>query len=205
MKRVNCLTSEQLDGLLSYLLVYTKADTHAFRYRRYYVMTLLMCDAGLRIGEVRQLAFSDLYYNDVPVANIIVRAEIAKGGRSRSIPVSPRLQNALLYTLGILKHSQGDKVPDYAFRRFGKSNTITARAYQFFLANAAMASIGFHISPHTLRHTFADRLRQVTDIRTVQVLLGHKNLSSTQIYTHPNDRDKSEAIAKLNSQNLTGS
>ena len=49
----------------------------------------------------------------------------------------------------------------------------------------------------TLRHTYATRLMRVTNIRTVQVLLGHRRLSSTQIYTHPDQEDKDKAIDKM--------
>jgi len=160
-------------------------------------MTLIMADAGLRIGEVRKLLYSDLYYNDIPVSSIVVRAEIAKGGRSRTIPVSARLNLALVRAMAILKRIGEADAAEAAFVGFTGRKSMTARAYQIYLSHLAMASIGFHISPHTLRHTFADRLRQVTDIRTVQVLMGHKNLSSTQIYTHPNDKDKSEAIGRI--------
>jgi len=197
VKRVNCLTDEQLDKLLKSSLALAQLAMHSHRGRRYHIMTLLMCDAGLRIGEVRKLLYSDLYYQDIPVSSIIVRAEIAKGGTSRTIPVSPRLNLALVNAMGILKHISLSYNSEAAFMGSSGRKWMTARAYQIHLSNLAMASIGFHISPHTLRHTFADRLRQVTDIRTVQVLMGHKNLSSTQIYTHPNDKDKSEAIAKI--------
>ncbi|GAH96402.1 unnamed protein product, partial [marine sediment metagenome] len=54
------------------------------------------------------------------------------------------------------------------------------------------------IHPHILRHTFATRLMSKTSMRVVQELLGHKNLSSTQIYTHPNNADLQEAIDSLN-------
>lgn len=49
-----------------------------------------------------------------------------------------------------------------------------------------------------LRHTFATRLMQKTNIRVVQQLLGHKSLSSTQVYTHPNADDLQKAIENLN-------
>ncbi|GAH69734.1 unnamed protein product, partial [marine sediment metagenome] len=51
--------------------------------------------------------------------------------------------------------------------------------------------------PHMLRHTFASKLMRVTSMRTVQELLGHSSITSTQIYTHPNEDDKKKAIKGL--------
>jgi len=197
MKKVNCLTTEQLDLLLKKHRELIQGTYGHVCNRRYYVMTLLMCDAGLRIGEVRQLLLSDLYFEGKPTGYICVRSEIAKGGRERTIPTSPRLMNALSESYLDLSFEGRRHRDGFAFIGTIPDKPITARAYQLFLAGLSQMYLSFKISPHTLRHTFADRLRKVTDLRTVQQLLGHKCLSSTQIYTHPNDTDKLEAIAKI--------
>jgi len=74
---------------------------------------------------------------------------------------------------------------------------ITTRQVERIIKHAAIASIGRPANPHMLRHTFATKLMRITNVRVVQELLGHRNLSSTQIYTHPNQDDFAAAIRNL--------
>jgi site-specific recombinase XerD len=161
---------------------------------RNHCIALLMLDAGLRVGEVVKLRIGDLFYNSQPVRSIIIRAEIAKNRRERQIPVSERLAEAL-------KEVSIKCLPDitlisreYVFRGINPSETMTTRQVERIISSAAERAIGRPIHPHVLRHTFGTRLMKVCDIRTVQELLGHKCVSSTQVYTHPDEEDKRNAI-----------
>jgi len=167
---------------------------------RNHTIALLMLDAGLRVGEVVQLRGHDLYFNCVPVTSIIIRPEIAKNKTERIIPISQRLSNALK------KHHESLTTPNiypveaYAFCRAEPRRPLTTRQVERIIRAAAMKALGRPIHPHVLRHTFASNLMRVTDMRTVQELLGHKQMSSTQIYTHPNEDDKKKAIDGLDNR-----
>lgn len=169
-----------------------------------------MMDAGLRVGEVTGLIFTDVYFNNLPVSILTVRAGIAKGRQERIIPVTKRLNTALA------RFNQQpyliENWPNFQHLISAKPQglSVTTRTIERIITAAGIAALGRPVNPHMLRHTYATKLLRVTDIRTVQELLGHKNLSSTQIYTHVNDEDKRNAIAKMESRctltpDLTGS
>lgn len=164
---------------------------------RTYTMAVLMLDAGLRVGELVQLELRDLYFQKEPVKTLIVRSQIAKGKHERSVPMSSRAHDALLNFLEESPWLSNQPINTYAFRVIDRHEHLSTRQVERAIRSAAMKSLGRPVHPHILRHTFASRLMRVTDSRTVQELLGHRNLSSTQIYTHPNEDDKKKAIANL--------
>lgn len=204
------LTTEEQNGLLdeldpgfsmdleARLLPLDHAETKSvWKNARNVTMTLLMLDAGLRVGEVIRLGVPDLYFNRLAVHLIRLPAEIAKSGRPREIPLTTRMMYALnrWYHISSLINYPLCQYPAFPVRP--NEGIMTTRTVERSISKAAMRSMGIYCTPHTLRHTFATRLCKITDIRTVQELLGHKNISSTQIYTHVNDEDKLLAIANM--------
>jgi len=170
--------------------------------------TILMLDAGLRVGEVVGLTYDDLYFELKPVKTLIVRKMIAKKQHQREIPLTERLRSILLcyynYPPGFDFHLQQRPL----ISRTAQGGTLTTRSVERIITSAGLAALGFPVNPHMLRHTYATKLMKVTDIRTVQELLGHKHVSSTQIYTHVNDEDKRRAVAdmgKINDSPAAGS
>ncbi len=164
---------------------------------RNYLIGCLFLEAGLRVGEVVLLSMSDLYFNCKPVTTLILRAEITKNHNERSVPVSTRLCEALdEYLLNFSNLYNGNKSPG-AFEGYVIGSKITTRAVEKIINRAGWKALGRPVHPHMLRHTFATKLMRVTDIRTVQELLGHSTIISTQIYTHPNEDDKKKAIDSL--------
>lgn len=160
-------------------------------------MALLMLDAGLRVGELVQLRISDLWFNGKPVTSLLVRDEIAKNHRERRIPLSRRAQDYILemyQQYGLERFDDPDK---FVFVSTNSRVSLTTRQVERIIRGAGIRSIGRPVHPHVLRHTFATRLMRITDMRTVQELLGHANITSTQIYTHPNEDDKKKAIDDL--------
>lgn len=164
---------------------------------RNYAMAVLMLDAGLRVGELVQLRQCDLAFLNTPTMALSVRAAIAKTKTERYIPLTPRIRDAIdkmmtnWWTTPI--HPNGK----FAFYRTKPEVPITTRQVERIIGRTAFHAINRHVHPHVLRHTFASRLMRTTNARTVQELLGHKQLSSTQIYTHPNSNDLVTAIDSL--------
>jgi len=164
---------------------------------RNYCMACLMLEAGLRVGEVTQLLITDLVFNLKPVTSIVVREEIAKNHKERIIPISTRLSQAISQMTESYWPRASASVSLRAFYRNSPDKPLTTRQVERIIRNAGLKAIGRPVHPHILRHTFATKLMRVTDMRTVQELLGHSNMASTEIYTHPNADDKKSAIEEI--------
>jgi len=165
---------------------------------RNYTMALLMLDAGLRVGEVVKLQWQQLWLFDRPVNAIALTENQTKTKKPRTIPLSSRAQNAVVEMNKNWWGTYDCLTPVLAFYKTKSPQCLTTRQVERIIRKAAMDSIGRPVHPHVLRHTFATRLMRTTNARIVQELLGHKYISSTQIYTHPNQEDLKRAIERLN-------
>lgn len=150
------------------------------------LLALIMLDTGLRVGELVQLLKSDLFTPAGPVKSLYVRPEIAKGRRSRFIPLTARLEDLIGQFYGTLGPANSSNFPG-----------LSKRQVERIMKSTGMKTIHRPVNPHMLRHTFATRMMRITNARVVQQLLGHRKLTSTQIYTHPNADDLASAIARL--------
>jgi len=168
---------------------------------RNYLIGCLMLEAGLRVGEVVSLEMSHLYFDGDPVQTLVLTSEITKNHKERSVPVSTRLKKAMEEYAHIFLESQELYSDDKVFSLSKCSEPITTRQIERIINAAGMKSLGRPVHPHMLRHTFASKLMRVTDMRTVQEMLGHSNITTTQIYTHPNEDDKKKAIVDLENRN----
>lgn len=164
---------------------------------RNYLIACLMLEAGLRVGEVVSLKKSHLYFKDIPVDSLILTPDVTKNHRERSVPVSSRLKDALVNFYNAINWIQLADTSHYVFVGSNLTTPMSTRQVENIINDSALACLGHPVNPHMLRHTFASRLLRVTNMRTVQELLGHNCITSTQIYTHPNEDDKKEAIQKL--------
>ena len=194
MKTIPTLSVEEVQNLVSFARDDHTTHVKNLKATRNTTIILLMLEAGLRVGEAVRLTVSDLFFNNEPVTWLTVRSEITKTKKERSIPVSVPLRNAIAsMAVGYWRY-YGLKDTDYAFAVSTKSKHITVRQIESIVKYLSMKCLKRSITPHALRHTFATRLMQKTNIRTVQQLLGHAQLSSTQIYAHPHDNDLIKAI-----------
>src|SRR5512140_2412485 len=130
--------------------------------------------AGLRVSEVVALKVSD-----IASKRMVIRIEQGKGNKDRYVMLSPHLLELLRAWYNAAR-PQG-----WLFPGMNPVNPMTARQLRRACDTAAeMAEIGKQVSPHTLRHSFATHLlEQNTDIRVIQVLLGHAKLDTTALYT----------------------
>ncbi len=167
-------------------------------------MMIMMLDTGLRVGELIKLTYNELFFDGMAVHNLFVPPHIGKGGRSRDVPLTQRATYALNRWFKLNTKDYGTTWNYPAFPNHIDEDRLATRTVERIISKAAMTAAGIVCTPHMLRHTFATRLLKVTDIRTVQELLGHKNLTSTQIYTHVNDEDKQQAIDQMDSTGCPG-
>ncbi len=143
-------------------------------------MLELLYATGLRVSELINLRQSDVNLNQG-----VLRIQ-GKGDRERLIPIGEEAQRWLREFMGgprveILLERQTDFM--FPTRR---GDRMTRQAFWHIIKRyAKKAEIGGKLSPHTLRHAFATHLlNHGADLRVVQMLLGHSDLSTTQIYTH---------------------
>jgi site-specific recombinase XerD len=191
------LTFEESEKLLSQILLEETPLLSRWKCKRDYTMTLLMLDAGLRVGEVRRATVTKLIIVGNPVTALDIDESWAEKKCKRIVPCSERLKKSLKEMFDIVWTARPELQTGYAFFNHDATKPITTRQIQRIIGSASQQAFGREIHPHTLRHTFATNLLQVTDIKTVQYLLGHKNMSSTQVYTHTNGETCKKAIENM--------
>ena len=144
--------------------------------------------AGLRAAEVVSLKIGD-----IDSKLMVIRVEQGKGRKDRNVMLSPHLLE-LLRAWYKAARPQG-----WLFPGMNPVNPMTARQLRRACDTAAqMAEIDKRVSPHTLRHSFATHLlEQNTDIRVIQVLLGHAKLDTTALYTRVATKTIREIVSPL--------
>lgn len=172
-KLPNILTEDEVNDLLDINL---KTD---FDFRNK-AMLELMYSSGLRVSEL-----INLKVNDIDIQNEVVRI-FGKGSKERIIPLDEYATEALNnyindHRFNLFKHGENN----YLFLN-NHGNQMTRQGFFKILKKIALEkNIKKDFSPHTLRHSFATHLlKHGADLRSIQELLGHSDISSTQIYTH---------------------
>jgi len=196
-KTIETITNDQAEKMLDNMLGFSKSPSKRKRGVRNRLMMLLMLDAGLRVGELVLLLQPDLIVEGEAVSALRVRKEIAKGRVERLIPLTYRLKTAIEEMHRHVWSKQEKPCTIAAFYNWKTMLFITTRQVERIIGIHSKIAFGETIHPHVLRHTFATRLMATTSMRIVQQLLGHKNISTTQVYTHPNDQDLKTAIKSL--------
>jgi len=141
----------------------------------------LLYATGLRVSELVALPASAAARN---ARMLVVRG---KGGRERMVPLNDEAKRLMADYRALLAQAYPDLATKWLFPSFGESGHLTRQHFARELKSAAVAA-GLRadkVSPHVLRHAFASHLlHNGADLRIVQTLLGHADISTTQIYTH---------------------
>ncbi len=186
------LTIEEIDQLIGAIDM-SKTEAHR---NKAIIETLYSC--GLRVSELVNLRFSDLFFEEG-----FVRL-IGKGNKERLVPVSSSVEKEIsIYNDHIRRHQnikKGDENVVFLNRRGGK----LTRVMIFTIIKDLAERIGLQktISPHTFRHSFATHLLEGgANLRAIQEMLGHESITTTEIYTHLDQRYLKEAILSFHPRN----
>ncbi|MCG8608572.1 site-specific tyrosine recombinase XerD [bacterium] len=136
---------------------------------------------GMRVSELISMKGSDLYF-----AQGFVRV-FGKGSKERIVPIGEQAVEATEYYLRQVRPLIRKRGKSHGFLFLNWRGTLLSRmGFWKILRNYVnMSGVDKHVSPHTLRHSFATHMIEGgADLRAVQEMLGHADLSSTQIYTH---------------------
>jgi integrase/recombinase XerD len=179
------LSIEEVDRLLAAARVAGEraelAAPDRLRAARLTCLIEVLYATGLRVSELVTLPASAA---EPQARMLIVRG---KGGKERLVPLNEAAKQAMRDYLALLAAASPEPKSRWLFPSFGESGHLTRQHFARDLKSLAAAA-GLRpdrVSPHVLRHAFASHLlHNGADLRVVQTLLGHADISTTQIYTH---------------------
>jgi integrase/recombinase XerD len=170
----------------------TMNDSTRFKALRLQCLIELLTATGLRVSELVNLNYSAI------IADRDFLHVKGKGGRERLVPLSAQAQATLENYIELLKQ-QSDSPPVALFPSHGRTRNLTRQHFALELKRlAAKAGLDHRkLSPHVLRHGFATQLlAKGADLRAVQQMLGHADISTTQIYTHVQSERLKDAVVR---------
>lgn len=145
-------------------------------------MLELLYSSGLRLAELQGLKIKDIDFN-----RQLLRIT-GKGNKTRVVPFGSKAKQGLIEWLKVYRIWQGNFTAESAVFISQRGNTLQPRQIENRVKlQAQRAGVNVDVHPHLLRHCFASHMLSASgDLRSVQEMLGHSNLSTTQIYTHVN-------------------
>lgn len=178
------LSTAEVDGLLSAAREVGRSP--ADRMRNTCLMELLYA-TGMRVSELVSLPVAAARGNP---RMLLIRG---KGDKERMVPLSPPAREALVDWLKTWEETQeaarlkGKPIPRFLFPSRGKEGHLTRHWFYILIKELAVHAgvMPSKVTPHTLRHAFATHLLENgADLRSIQTLLGHADVATTEIYTH---------------------
>ena len=188
VKLPDTLSLEEIDAMLAAI----DLSTDEGHRNKAIIETLYAC--GLRVSELISLRLSDLFFDED-----FIRV-MGKGSKQRLVPIEKYTQKQISYYIEHqrkqLKIAKGHE--DYVFlNRRGRQLT---RAMIFTIVRRTAEDVGLKktISPHTFRHSFATHLLENgANVRAIQLMLGHENITTTEVYVHVDRSYLREALEKF--------
>ncbi|MCQ2310851.1 MAG: tyrosine recombinase [Paludibacteraceae bacterium] len=185
------LTLDEVDRLVNAI------DLSSGEGHRNRAMIEMLYGSGLRVSELVDLKLHDMFRSE---HYMLIRG---KGSKERLVPISPEADKWFDFWLedrSRLTIQSGQE--DYAFLNRRGHQLTRMMIFTIIRTLATQAGINKTISPHTLRHSFATHLLQNgADLRIIQQLLGHEDITTTEIYTHLNIQDLRQAILQYHPAN----
>lgn len=158
-----------------------------------------MYSCGLRVSELVNLKISDLFF-DTEFVRVI-----GKGNKQRLIPIGREAMKFInIYKDTIRVHSPVQKgFEDFLFLNNRGRKLTTTMVFLIIRGLATKIGMKKHVSPHTFRHSFATHLvENGADLRSVQEMLGHESITTTEIYTHMDRKYLRDTIDKYHPRSL---
>ena len=183
------LGEKDIKKILNYLYV----NKDSFKNFQTLLLTELLYATGLRVSELVSMKLSNL---NEDLNSICI---LGKGNKERVIPLAKITKKILSQYLSSSHYLKSKAKSGDSWLFPSRMSHITRQTYYYKLKSIAIKS-GLNtnkISPHMLRHAFASHmLKNGADLKVIQYLLGHEDISTVQIYTHVNLKDSLNAIKK---------
>jgi integrase/recombinase XerD len=186
------LSIEEIDNLIAAIDLSKKEGLR----NRAILETLYSC--GLRVSELINLKFSDLFLDEG-----FIRV-IGKGNKQRLVPASPSVENEIFTYKHEIRDFQNIKPGNEPYVFLNRRGAKLTRVMIFTIIRELSDRINLSktISPHTFRHSFATHLLEGgANLRAIQEMLGHESITTTEIYTHLDQRFLREAILSYHPRN----
>ena len=186
------LTIEEID------LIISKIDLSSNEGHRNKAIVETLYSCGLRVSELINIRFEELFFNEG-----FIRI-IGKGNKQRLVPVSKSVEKEINIYVNNFRRYKKIKPSQESYVFLNRRGSKLTRVMIFTIIKKIVEKAGIikNISPHTFRHSFATHLLEGgANLRSIQEMLGHESITTTEIYTHLDKQFIREAIISYHPRN----